>query len=133
MSDINPYEKYQEQAVSTHTPGELIVLLYDRAMFHMNAAIQSIERRKPGEAHTSIRKSEDIILYLRSILDFRFPVSGTLENYYAVILKQLSKANVYKEREDLEDAVYSMRELRNTWVQIEEDSHKKVTAGGNKI
>jgi len=129
MPGINPYEKYREQSVSTQTPGELIILLYDRAMFHMNAAIRCIERKKPGEAHTSIRKAQDIILYLRSILDFRFPVSGTLENYYAVVLRQLSKANVKKEQASLEDAVSSMRELRDTWKQIEKQNHENASGG----
>lgn len=132
MPDVNPYEIYREQSVSTHTPGELIVLLYDRALFHINAAIKGIERKKPAEAHASIRKAQDIVIYLQSILDPRYPVSGTLKKYYSVILAQLSRANINKEQKDLEDALLAMRTLRDTWKQLEAQNHRNNSGGGDK-
>lgn len=126
MPDINPYENYLEQSVSTQTPGELIVLLYDRALFHINMALRSIEQKKAGEAHTAIRKAEDIVIYLRGILDVRYKVSGTLYECYSVILKQLIAANIRKDKEALEDAAKAMRTLRDTWKQVEAQAH---TAG----
>lgn len=130
MSDFNAYEKYQQQAVSTHTPGELIVLLYDKAIFHMNQAIRSIDGKKPAEAHISIRKAQDIVLYLRGILDLRYEVSGVLDNYYQTVLKLLSKANIYKEQSSLEEAIASMRTIRTAWKQVETQNHQ--SPGGNK-
>ena len=129
MSDINPFENYLEQAVSTQTPGELIVLLYDRALLHINMASRCIERKKVSEAHTAIRKAEDIIVYLRGILDARYKVSNSLNECYCVILNQLSAANIRKDREALEDAAKAMRTLRDTWKLIEAQAH---TAGADR-
>lgn len=123
MQDSNPYEKYREQAVSTQTPGELIILLYDRALFHINAASRHIEHKRPGDAHASIRKAQDIVLYLQGILDPRYPVSGILKQYYSVILRQLSRANIHKDLKDLSDAAQAMRTLRDTWKQLETQNH----------
>jgi flagellar protein FliS len=123
MPDINPYENYLEQAVSTQTPGELIILLYDRALFHINMAVRGIEQKKAGDAHTAIRKAEDIVIYLRGILDARYSVSGTLYECYTVILKQLTSANIQKDKEGLEDAAKAMRTLRDTWKQLEANAH----------
>jgi len=129
MPDINPYDNYLEQSVSTQTPGELIVLLYDRALFHINMAMRSIEQKKIGEAHTAIRKAEDIVFYLRGILDARYKVSKTLYECYTVIIKQLTAANIRKDKEALEDAGKAMRTLRDTWKQIEAQAH---TAGADR-
>ncbi|HWP80933.1 MAG TPA: flagellar export chaperone FliS [Candidatus Acidoferrum sp.] len=123
MPDINPYENYLEQAVSTHTPGELVILLYDRALFQINMASRSIEQKKVGEAHAGIRKAQDIIAYLRDILDARYTVAGTIAECYTVILRQLTAANIGKDKEALEDAAKGIRTLRDAWKFLEAQAH----------
>lgn len=132
MPASSQYEKYQEQSVNTLTPGELIILLYDKAVLNMSAAIRDIDKKNPREAHRHIRKAQDIIFYLRGILDPSLPVSGVLKNYYNVVVGQLSRANVKKDAAALEDAVGAMKELRDMWQTIETQARKN-TAHERKL
>lgn len=128
---LSPYETYQEQSVSTLTPGELIVLLYDRVVFNLNAAVRDIGKKKPGDAHRHIRKAQDIVFYLRGILNPELSVSQSLNDYYTVLARQLSRANLKKDAAALEDAILAMRSLRGIWVNIETQNRKNSALGSN--
>jgi len=129
MPDTQCFEKYRRQAVSTQTPGELVVLLYDRAIFHAGTAARAIALKKPSDAHAAIRKAQDIVWYLRGVLDPRYPVSQVLDAYYRTVLDQLSKANIGKDAAPLEDAMRAMRTLRDAWKQLEAQGHRSPAAG----
>lgn len=122
---INPYEKYQEQAVFTMTPGELIILLYEKAISNMSIAMLHMNNQKPDKARTYIIKAQNIVLYLRKILDMKYPVAKTLFDCYTFVHKKLIMVNVKKDRELLEELITMMKELKVAWDEIEAGNREK--------
>ena len=130
MSAFSPYEKYQEQAICTMTPGELIILLYEKAAFNISMAMKHINSKKLCEAHNHIIKAQDIILYLRDILDMKYPVSKKLYSCYTFVYRELVKANIQKNNDILEELMRMMNELKSVWQEVEASSRGKTANQG---
>lgn len=119
MSTTDMQQKYKEQALSTLTPGELIVRLYDEAAVQISSAIKAIERKDIPSAHKGIIKAQDIFLYLSDSLDMRYPISKNLESLYSFLYSHLVKANVSKDPDALRDALRISNELGDAFRQAE--------------
>lgn len=122
MSIPEQYKKYQNNAVSGLTGGETVVLLYEHAILNINKAIIFIEDKNIAEAHNSIVKAENIILYLGDTLNMAFPISEKLLSLYDYIYDLLVKANMKKNPEVLEEAIKMLAELKETWEIAEHNS-----------
>ena len=133
MSNANPYQKYQEQSINTMTPVERIVLLFDKAVLNMTAAITYIENKDPCQAHNRIVKAEDIVLYLREILNMKYPISKILFDYYTYIHKQLVMANINKDKELLELIIGMMDEVKSAWSEVETLSRENSSSQGKAV
>ena len=133
MAYANAYQNYQEQSVLTMTPVERIVLLFDKAVLNMNVAITYINSKDPCKAHNHIIKAEDIVLYLREILDMRYPVSKTLFDYYTYIHKQLVMANINKDKEILGQLIGMLNDVKSAWQEVESLNRNNVAAQGRAV
>jgi len=133
MAYANAYQNYQEQSVNTMTPVERIVLLFEKAVLHMNVATTYINSKDPCQAHNHIIKAEDIVLYLRDILDMRYPVSKTLFDYYTYIYEQLTMANINKNKEILEQLIGMMDEVKSAWQEVESINRNNVADQGRAV
>lgn len=114
---MNPYEKYQQQMVTTMTQGEMLLKLYDEALKQIEIARAAIKDGKIPEMDKAITKTEQIIRYLRKTLDFRYPISGNLAKLYDFFNTQLVMANVKKDTKPLDDIQPLIAELRDTFSQ----------------
>ena len=119
MSIFNPLAQYQNQAVNTATPGELIVLLFGGIVKNIHLAMNAIKNKQPKEAHTSIIKAENIFYALIDCLDMQFPISTDLRDLYEFINSRLIQANIKKDNAILEEILPLVIDLRNTWQEAE--------------
>ncbi|MGD9560234.1 MAG: flagellar export chaperone FliS [Oscillospiraceae bacterium] len=114
---MNPYEKYQQQVVTTMTQGDMLLKLYDESAKQIEIARASIVAGKVEEMDRAISKAEEIIRYLKGILDYRYPVSANLAKLYDFFNTQLVMANVKKDVKHLDDIQPLILELRETFSQ----------------
>lgn len=114
---MNPYEKYQQQVVTTMTQGDMLLKLYDETLKQIDIARAAIGAGNVTQMDAAITKAEKIIRYLRSQLDFRYPVSNDLSKLYDFFNTQLVMANVKKDVQHLDDIQPLVRELRETFDQ----------------
>ena len=114
---MNPYEKYQQQVVTTMTQGDMLLKLYDEALKQIDVARAAIGEERIKDMDKAISKTEQIIRYLRSTLDFRYPISNQLSKLYDFFNTQLVMANVKKDVKLLDDIQPLIRELRDTFDQ----------------
>lgn len=119
MLMANPYAQYQKQAVSTSTPGELVVLLFTGAVKNINLAICSIKEKQVCEANNRIIKAEKIFNALIESLDMRYPIAKDLSKLYAFFNDRLLQANIKKDASILEEILPLVVDLRNTWQEAE--------------
>ena len=115
---INAAAAYQNNRIKTASPAELTLMLYEGAIKFCNIALEAIDEKDIDKAHLNIIKAEKIIAYLRSTLDFKYPVAQDFENVYSYLYDRLVAANVRKEREVLEEVLTHLREMRDAWKEV---------------
>ncbi len=114
----NPYLKIKQNQIMTATPGELTLMLYDGAIKFANQAMIAINDGDIERAHKLIIKVQNIIREFQITLDDSYDVSIDLAIMYDFVYNKLIEANVKKDPEKLEEALYIIRELRNTWKEV---------------
>ena len=115
---INAAAAYQNNRIKTASPAELTLMLYEGAIKFCNIALEAIDEKDIDKAHLNIIKAEKIIAYLRSTLDFKYPVAQDFENVYSYLYDRLVAANVRKEREVMEEVLTHLREMRDAWKEV---------------
>lgn len=117
MSSANPYQQYQQNAVQSAHPGDLVVMLYDGLVKFLKIAINSLQEKDYNEANNALKRSQDIVSYLNETLDKRFEISGNLTALYNFMHRQLISANIKKEAGLVREVLDLALELRDTWRQ----------------
>lgn len=116
---MNPYQKYQQQVVTTMTPGDMLLKLYDEAIKQIQIARIAIEQKNIPQMAAALDKSQRIIHYLKSTLDMRYDVSSNLGKLYDFFSSQIVDANVKKTVKPLDDIEPLVQELRDTFDQCD--------------
>lgn len=114
----NAYSAYKKQSISTLTPMEIVVKLYDEAEKQINIAIVSIDGKNYETANKCLQKSQDIVNALRSVLDMSIPISTQLDALYDFFNRQLISANVKKDTVILKELLPMLAELRDAFSQV---------------
>jgi flagellar protein FliS len=115
---INAAAMYQNNKVSTASPAELTLMLFDGAVKFCNIALIGLENKDLSKVNLNIIKAEKIINHLRSTLDFKYPVAKDFDNVYEYIHQRLIAANIKKDKDILVEALGNIREMRDTWKEV---------------
>lgn len=118
MALPNGYSQYSNNKITTASPAQLTLMLYDGAIKFCNIAIVAIEEKDIMKAHTNIRKVERIIEEFRASLNFKYKVAQDFENVYKYIYDRLVEANIRKDKEILEEVLTHLRTMRDTWKEV---------------
>ena len=119
------YAAYANNKVTTATPADLVLMLYEGAIKFCNIAIVGIEEKDIEKAHNNIRKAQRIIEEFRSTLDFKYPVAKDFDRVYEYLIYRLRQANLYKDKAMLEEALKHLRTMRNTWEEVIKSAKQK--------
>lgn len=105
--------------VLTATPGQLVVIVYDVAIRSLKMAkAQLLERRFP-EANQHILKAQEAVTLLQNALNFQAgDLANKLEALYDFIKTKLINANVSKNAQSVEEALFLLEGLREAWAAI---------------
>lgn len=115
---MNYAQAYQKTTVTTASPAELTLMLYDGAIKFCNIAVMGLEKNDIQKVNTNIVKAQKIIVELRATLDTKYEVAKDFDRIYDFIYSQLIEANVKKEKEPLEIALEYIRDMRDTWKEV---------------
>ncbi len=114
----NPYQKFMQQSVTTMTPGQLVVALYDKAITELNKAVYYIEDEPSiPKAHNSIIRVLDIVDTLDSHLNEKYEISKSLAAMYQYFRENLTKANVKKDAGILKELIPFFQEIRDAFAE----------------
>lgn len=125
MALPSAYAQYNNSKVLTASPAELTLMLYDGAIKFCNIAELSVEKNDIPRAHENIRKVQNIIGYLHSILDMKYEVSKDFDNIYSYLERRLVEANVKKDKEILEEINTHLHSIRDNWKEVMKAGAKK--------
>ncbi len=112
------YAQYNNSKVLTASPAELTLMLYEGAIKFCNIAIMAIEKKDIEKSHINIVKVENIINYLQSTLDMKYPVAEDYDRIYTYLQYRLTQANIKKDPEILEEVCVHLRSVRDTWKEV---------------
>lgn len=115
---INAYSAYKKQSLTTLTPMEIVVKLYDEAERQMNRAIFYIGEKNYERSNNCLKKTQDIVNALRSVLDMDIPISKNLDSLYEFFNRQLIEANVKKDVEIIKELLPMFADLKDAFSQI---------------
>ena len=118
MSFNKGYAAYENNKITTATPAELTLMLYDGAVKFCNMAIVAVENKDIEKAHNSIMKVQRIIEEFQITLDHKYPVWEDFNNVYEYLLLRLRDANLKKDKEILEEVLGHLRTMRDTWKEV---------------
>lgn len=118
----NPYQKYMNQVVTTMTPAQLLIALYDKAITELNKAILYIEDKNIPKAHNSIVRVSEIVDALDASLKEKYEISDNLAALYEFFREQLVQANIKKDPEILKALIPFFQDLHDSF----EEASKKL-------
>lgn len=117
------YAAYANNRITTASPAELTLMLYEGAIKFCNIAIVAIEKKDIEKAHTNIIKVENIITEFQATLDHKYPVAQDFDNVYSYLQERLVQANLKKDAEILEEILGHLRTMRDTWKEVMQKAH----------
>jgi flagellar secretion chaperone FliS len=129
MAVNNPYQTYQNNAVTTASPGELTLMLYNGCLKFIQLAKKGIQDKNVELKNTNIQKAQKIVSELMVTLNTDVEVSKNMMSLYDFINRRLIDANVKNEIQALEEAEGLIVDFRDTWKQIIQLNRKKQHAG----
>lgn len=123
MLNKQGYAAYANNKITTASPAELTLMLYEGAIKFCNIAIVAIEKKDIEKAHINIMKVENIITEFQATLDHKYPVAQEFDNVYSYLQNRLLQANIKKDAEILEEVLGHLRTMRDTWKEVMKTAH----------
>ena len=110
--------RYVGDSVTTASPQQLLVMLYDRLALDLERASQALSAGNRHAAGEQLRHAQDIVFELRSSLKVDAWEGGPrLASLYAWLLTELTTATVKGDRNRVESCRQVVEPLRDAWRQ----------------
>lgn len=118
MAYNNAAKTYGVGKITTASPAELTLMLYDGAVKFCNIAVTSLEKQDFESTNTNIQKSRNIIVELNTTLNHKYAVAEDFQRMYDYIYALLVEANMKKDMELLQRALDEIRGMRDVWKDV---------------
>ena len=118
--------KYKQNTVSSATPEELTLMLYDGAIKFMNIGKYSIENKDIQRTNSSLIRAQDIINELNYSLNMDYDISKEMRVLYDFVLSKLVDANIRKDMAAIDEALEIVYGMRDTWKEVMQQVKQKV-------
>lgn len=121
MSLPNPYAQYRQNSIETASSTRIIVMLYDGAIRFLTQALAAMQARKHDQQSRLIGNARSIIAHLHDTLDTEVgsAFAPSLLGIYEALLDSLTLANIQNQPGPVEEALQVLRELRETWAEVD--------------
>ncbi|WP_226529290.1 flagellar export chaperone FliS [Metabacillus niabensis] len=118
MAMNNPYAAYQQNSVTTASPGEVTLMLYNGCLKFIKQATLAIEDNNFQDKNTNIQKAQKIITELMITLNMDIEISQNMSVMYDYMNYRLTEANVKNDASILKEVEGLVVEFRDTWKQV---------------
>ncbi len=137
MPQTTPHTQYLRTAVETATSSRRVVMLHDGAIRFLSQAVPAM---RAGDYETQARCigfAQDIIAYLKSSIDRAAApdLALALDAVLVPLYDMLTDAVVFDRPERVERAIEVLRELRESWVEVDQrcQAGKADARGGREL
>lgn len=111
--------QYRNTHVETAAPEKILIMLYDGAIRFCRQAMQAMEDGNREVQNEKITRAMAIIGEFATSLDHEIggEIATNLDALYMFMIRELTRANVEKDRKALETVDDLLSGLRDTWVK----------------
>lgn len=127
----NPFQAYKTNSVTTASPGELTLMLYNGCLKFINMAKIAVDKNDIQEKNTNIQKAQNIISELMVTLNMDMEISKNMMALYDFALRRLVEANIRNDKAILVDVEEIITEFRDTWKQVIQKNRQLQHASGS--
>ena len=128
MAYTNAISSYKETRVKTASQGQLIIMLYEEAVKHLDRglellAVNTAGKKDPGNIEkisNSILKAQEIVTELTVSLDFEQggDIAKNLFSLYTWFNRELLQANITHDIFRITSVRNQLNELKSAWAEI---------------
>src|SRR5262249_43726355 len=117
---MNIAQRYQSVQITTSTPGELLISLYDGLFRFLNVAKVMMANGKPAQAGEAISRAHAILTELRCSLDAAHApeLCANLSALYDFSLSRLTQANLRRDPTKIEDIIRVLAPVREAFTAV---------------
>lgn len=133
MALNNPYQAYQQNSVSTVSPGELTLMLYNGCLKFIKQARQAIQLKNTQEKNLNLQKAQRIIQELMITLNPKAAVSESMMSMYEYMNRRLVEANISNDLAILAEVEEYVTEFRDSWKQVIQSARKQQFGQGGQV
>lgn len=124
-------KNYKQMQISSASPTQILILLYEGAIQNVKRAIHAIDKGNIADKGKYISKAHDIINELTVSLNHEVggKIAQDLERIYNFMIAQLLKANIETNKEPLNAVIKNLETLLEGWkeavVQFQKEANAK--------
>ena len=118
----NGYQQYKMQAVNTMTNGEMLLLLYDELIKRLTRAEMALEKEDYEVFEASVKRSGEIVQYLKDTLNTEYSISRELQRMYDFFLYEVSRLQASRNKAVIEELRPLVMELRDAFREANKTS-----------
>lgn len=114
---MNAYSQYQHNQITSASPEQILLMLYDGAIRFTRQAMYGLEEENLTLFHHGIKKSMAIITEFSNSLNHEIggEIAENLDALYNFMIRELTLANLHKDIEKLRIVDRLLTDLRATW------------------
>ncbi len=117
-AQTNAFNAYKQNSVTTASPGELTLMLYNGCLKFLNKAKQAINEKNIERKNQYIQRSQAIIGELMSTLNMDFEISKQMLPLYEYMNHRLTEANLKNDLAIIDEVEGLVIEFRDTWKEV---------------
>ena len=125
------YNTYKQNSVTTASPGELTLMLYNGCLKFLAKAKSAINDRNIEQRNYNIQRSQAIISELMTTLNMDIEISKQMMKLYEYIQHRLVEANIQNDVSIIEEVEGLVTEFRDTWKEVIRINRQQQFGNGN--
>lgn len=132
-AQTSAHNAYKQNSVTTASPGELTLMLYNGCLKFLHKAKLAIQDKKIQEKNTNLQKAQAIISELMSTLNMNIEISKNMMALYEYMNTRLVEANIRNDISVIEEVEGLVTEFRDTWKEVIRINRQQQFGNGDRI
>ena len=130
-ANLTAQNAYKQNSVTTASPGELTLMLYNGCLKFLNKAKLAIQEKNIQEKNTNLIKAQAIISEFMATLNMDIEVSKNMLALYEYMNRRLVEANIQNDVSIIEEVEGLVTEFRDTWKEVIRINRQQQFGNGN--
>ncbi len=130
-ANLTAQNAYKQNSVTTASPGELTLMLYNGCLKFLNKAKLAIQENNIQDKNTNLIKAQAIISELMATLNMDIEVSKNMLALYEYMNRRLVEANIQKDISIIQEVEGLVTEFRDTWKEVIRINRQQQFGNGN--